>query len=173
MHVPATMAGTLAGNAETLFVLVSPSILAGQSATSNIESADKDRTVTVGHHVGRFVVDTTIRGTSGNGVVEYCIFKVERQTIVPLIGVDNIPSGAEITAQGLQQICRLKNPGRVFHFSKQTYTIELNKTHKMIVSPAKFKLSKLKAGDHWLLLVHNRGGTALTFDFEARYKEYG
>ena len=172
MHVPSTMAGVIAGNAETLFVLVSPSILAGGSATTNIEAQDKDRTVNVGHHVGTFNIDTTIRGSSGNGVVEYCVFKAERQTVVPLIGVDPIPSGADITAQGLQQACRLMLPGKVFHFSKTTYTLELNKTHRVKVSPAKFKLSKLKAGDHWLMLVHNRGGTAITFDFEARYKEY-
>ncbi len=172
IHVPSTMAGTLGGNAETLFILVSPSIFAGGSASSNIEAQDKDRTVNVGHHVGTFNIDTTIRGTSGNGVIEYCLFKVERHETTPVVGTPPVPTGAEITSSGLQQVCRLANPGKVFHFSKVTYTAEFTRTHKIIMSPAKFRLSKLKAGDHWVLLVHNRGGTAITFDFEARYKEY-
>ncbi len=172
IHVPSTMAGVIAGNAETLFICVSPSIFAAGSASSNIEAQDKDRTVNVGHHVGRLNIDTTIRGTSGNGVIEYCLFKVERAASTPAVGTHPVPSGAEITTQGLQQACRMANPGKVFHFSKTTYTVELNKVHKVIVSPAKYKLSKLKAGDHWCLLVHNRGGTAITFDFECRYKEY-
>ncbi len=172
IHVPATMLGSLTGNAETLFILVSPSIFAAGSASSNIEAQDKDRTVNVGHHVGTFFIDTTIRSTTGDGVVEYCLFKVERAAATPAVGTHPVPSGAEITAQGLQQACRMANPGKVFHFSKVVYSIEAPKTHKIKMSPAKFRLSKLKAGDHWCLLVHNRGATTVTFDFEARYKEY-
>ncbi len=172
IHVPSTMSGAMAANAETLFILVSPSIFAAGSASSNIEAQDKDRTVNVGHHVGMFNIDTTIRATTADGVVEYCLFKVERLDATPAIGTHPIPSGAEITSQGLQQACRLSNPGKVFHYSKVVYSIEAPKTHKIKMSPAKYKLSKLKAGDHWCLLVHNRGGTQITFDFEARYKEY-
>ncbi len=172
IHVPATMAGTIAGNQETLFILVSPSILAGGSASDNIEAQDKDRTVNVGHHVGTFFIDTTIRTTVADGVVEFCVFKVERAAATPAIGTHPVPSGAEITTQGLQQSCRLANPGKVFHYSKVVYSIEAPKTHKIKMSPAKFKLSKLKAGDHWCLLVHNRAASTVTFDFEARYKEY-
>ncbi len=172
IHVPATMAGSMGANAETLFIIVSPSIFAAGSASSNIEAQDKDRTANVGHHIGTLNLDFSIRGTSGQGVVEFCVFKVERAATTPVIGTHPIPSGTEVTNEGMQQACRLANPGKVFHYSKRTYTPEVNVAHKIRVSPAKFRLSKMKAGDHWCIYVHNRGGTAITVDFEARYKEY-
>lgn len=172
IHVPSTMGGTLGSNAETLFIIVSPSIFAAGSASSNIEAQDKDRTANVGHHVGTLNLDFSIRATIGQGVIEFCVFKVERAAATPVIGTHPVPSGAEVTTQGMQQACRMANPGKVFHYSKRTYTPEVNVAHKIRVSPAKFRLSKIKAGDHWCVYVHNRGGTAATIDFEARYKEY-
>ncbi len=166
------MQGTLSSAASTLFIIVSPSIFAAGSASSNIEAQDKDRTVNVGHHVGRLNLDCTIRDTIGDGVVEFCIYKIERSAGTPVIGTHPVPSTAQINTQGIQQACRLANPGKVFHFSKRAYSIEQTSTHKMIVSPAKYKLSKLKAGDHWVLQVYNRSANAVTFDYEARYKEY-
>ncbi len=172
IHVPATMASTIASNTGLLIVIESPSIFAAGSASSNIEAQDKDRTVNVGHHIGRLILDTSIRGTVTDGVLECCILKVERAESTPALGTHPIPSTAEILAQGMQQACRLANPGKVFHYSKVTYSIEAPKSHHMTVSPAKFKLSKVKAGDHWVLIVFNRATQSMIFDFEARYKEY-
>ncbi len=172
IHVPSSMAGTVTLNAEVLFIIESPSIFAGGSASANIEAQDKDRTVNVGHHIGRFTIDFGIRNTTGDGIAEFCVFKVERSDATPAIGTHPVPSAADIQSQGLQQACRLSNPGKVFHYSKRAYSIENTLNHKIVVSPAKFKLSKVKAGDHWCLLVHNRGGTTFTSDFECRYKEY-
>ncbi len=173
IHVPSTMAGTITLNSATAIVIVSPSIFAAGSASSNIEAQDKDRTVNVGHHLGRLNIDITIRTTINNGVIEFCVFKVERADSTPALGSHPVPSIAEINTQGMQQACRMANPGKVFHYSKRSYTPEVNLTHKITVSPAKFKLSKIKAGDHWMLLMFNRAaGNQVTFDFEARYKEY-
>ncbi len=123
--------------------------------------------------MGTITIDCNIRTTLRDGIFEFCVFKVERAAATPVVGTHPIPSSAEVLAQGMQQACRLANPGKVFHYSKVAYTIETNRTHKIIVSPAKFRLSKMKAGDHWCLLVNNRAaGDAVTFDFEARYKEY-
>ncbi len=172
IHVPSTMAAAPGVNIALVFVIVSPSIFAGGSASANIEAQDKDRTVNVGHHVGRFTIDTSVRTTTADGVVEYCVFKVERASTTPVLGTFPVPSSAQILTEGMQQACRLRNPGKVFHYSKVTYSIENPRSHRVIVSPAKFKLSKLKAGDHWILMVFNRGAAAVNFDFEARYKEY-
>ncbi len=172
IHVPSTMAGTITTGQETLFIIVSPSIFAAGSASDNIEAQDKDRTVNVGHHIGRLTIDTSIRTTTADGVVEFCVFKVERAAATPVKATHPISSGAEVAAQGMQQVCRLANPGKVFHYSKVVYSAEHPMQHKIIVSLAKFKLSKIKAGDHWCLYVHNRGTATITFDFEARYKEY-
>ncbi len=172
IHVPSTMDGSITTGQETLFIIVSPSIFAAGSASSNIEAQDKDRTVNVGHHIGTLNIDMCIRNTVGDGVIEFCLFKVERADSTPVKATHPIPSGAEVATQGMQQACRLALPGKVFHYSKRVYSIEAPVIHKIKVSPAKFKLSKIKAGDHWCLYVHNRGGTTVTIDFEARYKEY-
>ncbi len=172
IHVPSTIAGSLASSIGVVIVIASPSILAGGSASDNIEAQDKDRTVNVGHHIGRLNLDISIRNTAGDGVMEFCVFKVERSAITPVLGTFPIPSTAEIVAQGMQQVCRLENPGKVFHYSKRPYTIEQTIVHKIIVSPAKYRLSKFKAGDHWILMIFNRGPQAITFDYEGRFKEY-
>ncbi len=173
IHVPSTIGGTIGVNTAVAVVIVSPSIFAAGSASSNIEAQDKDRTVNVGHHVGRLNIDITIRNLTNDGVVEFCIFKVERADSTPVIGTHPVPSTAEVNTQGMQQACRMANPGKVFHYSKRVYTVEQNVAHKITVSPAKFRLSKLKAGDHWMLLMFNRAAAnQVTFDFECRYKEY-
>lgn len=172
IHVPSTISATPGANTSVLFIIVSPSLFAGQSASSNIEAQDKDRTVNLGHHVGRLNIDISVRNTTGDGVVEFCVYKVERAASTPALGTHPVPSTAEVLAAGMQQECRLQNPGKVFHYSKRTYSIEQPFQHKIVVSPAKYKLSKLKAGDHWVLQIFNRGSTAVAFDFEARYKEY-
>ncbi len=172
IHVPSSMAGTLAANTSKVIVIVAPSIDAAESATQGINDQDKDRTVQVGHHVGTFTIDFAIRNLTNDGVYEWCIYKVERVATTPVLGTHPVPSTATIVTQGLQQACRLANPGKVFHFSKRAYTIEQDIVHKIRVSPAKFKLSKLKAGDFWILQVFNRGPAIVTDDFECRYKEY-
>ncbi len=167
------MDGTLVLNVSQALVIVSPSIFAAGSASSNIEAQDKDRTVNVGHHIGTLNVDISIRDTTNDGIIEFCLLKVERTDATPAIGTHPLPSSAEINTQGMQQACRLANPGKVFHYSKRAYTVEVDVVHKIRVSPAKFRLSKIKAGDHWILIINNRASVGnVTLDFEARYKEY-
>ncbi len=172
IHVPSSMDATLVANTAVVLVLTSPSIFAGGSASSNIEAQDKDRAVNVGHHVGAFTVDISVRDTPASGIIECCVFKVERAATTPILGTHPIPSTAEVLTQGTQQACRLANPGKVFHYSKRAFSDNQIIAHRFRVSPAKFRLSKLKAGDHWILLLFNRGTGSITFDFEARYKEY-
>jgi len=172
IHVPSTMGSTPASDIAFVTVIASPSIFAGGSASSNIEAQDKDRTVNVGHHIGRITIDASVRGTTNNGVVEFCVFKVERQDSTPVLGTFPIPSSAEINGAGMQQECRLKNPGKVFHFSQRAFATQQTIAHRIVVSPAKYKLSKFKAGDHWILLIFNRSEIQITVDVQMRYKEY-
>ncbi len=172
MHIPSTMGGTIAAGVETLFVIQSPSIFAAGSASSNIEAQDKDRTVNVGHHMGICTIDYTNRLTTADGVIEFCVLHVERNDATPVIGTHPIPSATEIGTQGLQQACRMASPGRVVHFSVRAYSAENTFTHRIVFRPSKYKSSKVKAGDHWVLIVHNRGVATITNDFQCRYKEY-
>ncbi len=166
------MDASLAANTAVVVVLVNPSILAAGSATTNIEAQDKDRTVNVGHHVGTFTINVSVRDTPASGIIECCVFKVERSGVTPTLGVLPIPSTATTLTQGTQQACRLYNPGKVFHYSKRAFSDNQIVSHNFRVSPAKFRLSKLKAGDHWILYLFNRGTGTITYDFECRYKEY-
>ncbi len=172
IHVPSTIGGTMATAAPALIVLTSPSIDAGESATTGIDDQDKDRTVQVGHHIGTFHINIAIRITTADGTVEFAVFKVERVATTPVIGTHPIPSGTTITNQGMQQATRLDNPGKVFHFSSRAYSSDNTINHKIVVSPAKFGLSKCKAGDYWILMMYNRGAATVTYDYQGRYKEY-
>ncbi len=174
IHVPSTMGGSLASNAAVLHVIESPSIFAAGSASSNIEAQDKDRTVNVGHKIGRITIDYGISNAQGDGVLEFCILKTLRSDSTPTLGTHPIPSAAEILAQGMQQACRLANPGLVFYYGKATFTREFTRTKHIMLSPAKYKQSLVKAGDHWVMLVFNRSTAAtIVNDFECRYKEFG
>ncbi len=172
IHVPSTIGGSITANGTNLFVIVSPSIFAGGSASSNIEAQDKDRTVNVGHHIGTLNMSIGIQDTTNSGVIECGVMQCERATSTPSLGNNNLPTAAEIAAQGMQQATRMENPGRVFHWSQIAYTIEQTIVKNIKVSPAKFRRSKCKAGDHWILLVHNRGGANVNIDMQSRYKEY-
>ncbi len=172
IHVPSTMGGTIGTGNEATLVIQSPSIDAGGSASSNIEAQDKDRTVNVGHHMGQATIDFTCRVTTADGVLEFGVVHVERNDTTPAIGSHPLPSGSEINTQGLQQALRLASPGRVVHFSQRAYSVENTFVHKIRFRPSKFKASKVKAGDYWMLIVHNRGSAEITYDFQCRYKEY-
>ncbi len=172
IHVPASIASAPAANVSFVILIAQPSIAAGGSASDNIEAQDKDRTVNVGHHIGQITIDISVRNPTASGILECCIFKTERLAATPTLGNFPIPSSSEVNTQGMQQACRLNNPGKVFHFSQRAYTTEQPITHHMVVSPAKYRLSKYKAGDNWILLVHNRGTAQITVDTQMRYKEY-
>ncbi len=172
IHVPSTIGGTIAAGAEAELVIQSPSINAGGSASSNIEAQDKDRTVNVGHHMGMANISIAIRITMAQGILEFGVVHVERSDAVPALATHPLPTGAEINTQGLQQALRLASPGRVVHFSTRAYTAEHNLVHNIVFRPSKFKSSKVKAGDYWMLIIHNRGTTTVTYDFQCRYKEY-
>ncbi len=172
IHVPTTMGTSFTSNNGVLFIIESPSIFAAGSASSNIEAQDKDRTVNVGHHIGRLNLDLGIRLALASGILEATVFKVERHDSTPAIGTHPVPSVAEMLAQGSQQATRMANPGKVFHFSSTAFTAEITRTKKITVSPAKFKLSKVKAGDHWCLYLFNRSASSVTVDVQMRYKEY-
>ncbi len=172
VHIPTTMATNFTANNGILFIIASPSIFAAGSASSNIEAQDKDRTVNVGHHVGRFTIDINIRIPAASGVLEATIFKVERHDTTPTIGSHPIPTVAQMLASGSQQAVRLANPGKVFHFSATAFTSETTRTKKITLSPAKYRLSKVKAGDHWCLYLFNRSASSVNVDVQMRYNEY-
>ncbi len=171
LHVPSTISGTVAANNAALIVIQSPSIDAGGSASDNIEASDRDRTVNVGHSLGKVFVNLAIRATTGTGIISIGVMRVERATAVPAIGVGNVPSLAEIAGQGMQQAQRMQNPGRVVRYLNMAYTAEFSRIIKFSFVPAKYKMAKVRPGDYFIMQVFNKGPTGVTYDYEARFKE--
>ncbi len=172
VHVPSTISGSITTNSGTLVVIQSPSLDSGASASSNIEASDRDRTVNVGNDMGRCTINLTIRGTTGTGILNIGIMRVERSTAVPIAGTGVVPSLTEIGSQGMQQAQRTHNSGKVVIFDNMAYTAEITRTKIIRFSPKKYRLSKVRAGDYWIMQLYNKGPTGITYDFEARYREF-
>ncbi len=172
MHVPATIEDVIAVDTGTIFYAQVPSLLAGGSASSNIEASDRDRTVNVGNSIiGKITFNFSTRGNVGNGTYDFIVFRVERSFITPVIGTDPIPTNSEMLLQGAQQAFRMNLPGRVLHFSQRSYAPEQPISHMIKVNPAKFRMAKVRPGDHIGLCVFNRGSGAATVSVQMRYKE--
>ncbi len=172
MHVPSTMEQSLAPDILSLIFAQTPSLDAGASASSNIEASDRDRTVNVGNSIGKVTFDIDIRNAAASGSMEFAVIRCERCFGVPIVGTDPIPSSLDVTGEGIQQAFRTRMPGRVLHFSQMAVTIETTRTKKIIVNPAKFRMSKVRPGDYLALAVFNRNGASITYSVQMRYKEF-
>lgn len=170
-HVPSTMGDVPAINTGTIVLAVNSSISAGGSATTNIESSDRDRTVTVGHKVNSVTWDLGIRSVTGEGILEVAVLKLERESAIPSIGVGDYPSDATINSIGLQQALRMAFPGRIYKFLQIPFSEGTTRAPRITVNFAKFKKSMIRPGDYMLLHYHNRGTATCVIDTQARYKE--
>ncbi len=172
IHVPSTMEQTTAIDTGSIVYAQVPSLLAGGSASANIEASDRDRTVNVGNSiVGSITFNFSTRFAPNAGTIDFCVFRVERSFITPVIGTDPIPSSAEMLTQGVQQAMRMNLPGRIIHFSTRSYAVEQPITHTIRVNPAKFRMAKVRPGDHIGIMIFNRGSGALIWSMQMRYKE--
>ncbi len=170
MHVPSTMNNTLTTNLLSLQFITIPAVLAGAPVTTDIEAHDRSRTVPSGGLVGQITCDISITSITAIGVMEFAIVKFEREIALPTVGVTNVPTSAEASTQGLQQALREKLPGRVYHYSQIALTPETTRIKKIIVTPAKFKKAKNRAGDHWVLAIFNKNAGSVTVNTQFRYK---
>ncbi len=172
VHVPSTMEQSTAADVGSIVYAQTPSLFAGGSASSNIEASDRDRTVNVGNSIiGAITFNFSSRSTAVAGTIDFCVFRVERSFITPVIGTDPIPSSAEMLTQGVQQAMRMNLPGRVIHFSTRSYAVEQPINHLIRVTPAKFRMAKVRPGDHIGIMIFNRGSGTIIWSMQMRYKE--
>lgn len=169
-HVPATIGTVPGANIATIILAAVPSQVAGVAATTDVEARDRDRTCAIGSHVNSIVFDIALRGAPTTGYVEYAVFKLERQTAVPTLGVVSMPTSATITTIGLQQAMRTANPGRIVKFGQIPYTAETTRVARISANFKKYRLSSVRQGDYFGIVIYNRTGT-VTFDVQMRYKE--
>lgn len=172
VHVPSTIAGSIGAGAMATIVVVNPSLDAAGSASANIEASDRDRTANVGNQLGRLIITTTFRNPTATGNLEFCVMHVERSAATPAAGTHPVPSAATVSSVGMQQATRMANPGRVLYFGVLAYTPETTRNKQFSVTPAKYRMSKVRPGDYFMLLIFNRGSAAISYDYQARFKEF-
>ncbi len=172
-HSPSLLGNNPANDTALIHILAHADQLAGQSMTAARTGAE-DRTTDVdnGRHVGRMTLDIGFTVSASTGYYEYALVKYERSTSVPTIGVDPVPSSADIVSDGLQRAVRSFTPGYVIKFGLIAITPQTNRIVKIKADWAKFGKAQVRDGDYYALIVFNRTDAAPLYDIHIRYKTY-
>ncbi len=170
-HSPSLIGNAPAAGIALLHVFAHADNLASPNLTQD-RTGGEDRFTAVDN--GRRILPVTIDisilpGTGQQGVYEYAIVKYERSTSVPAIGVDPVPSSADIVASGLQGAVRGFTPGYVVNFGLIPVTSETTTIRKIKVNFAKFKKAKVRDGDYYTIIMYNRTQAGGTYDLQFRY----
>ncbi len=174
-HSPSLMGNSPANLIGLIHVLAHANILAGGSMTSD-RTGGEDRTTDVdnGRHVGKMHVqiDFTV-GAASSGYYEIAAIKYERSTTVPAIGVDPVPSSADISGDGLQRAVRSLSPGYIIYWDTVAITPGTNRTKKILLNWNKYGKATVRDGDYYTLIVFNRSNDNNTiYDIQTRYRTY-
>lgn len=138
--------------------------------TARSSLSNREQEYEIGSHLGTTTINMAIRPGS-TGMYEYCVFKSERALAVPTNG-NGLPSAASITTNGLQYEMRALHPGRVVHYGQCSVTADMGATRQIKVPWSKYKLSKIRAGDYYGIIVFHRGaGVNDDVDIQTRTKE--
>jgi len=102
-HIPSLMSNNPANNIGLLHVLAKSNTVAGGTVGgSRTGQEDRDVTIDNGRSVGRMTIQIDFTPVASvQGYYEYAVIKYHRQTTVPAIGTDPVPSSADITSTGL------------------------------------------------------------------------
>ncbi len=134
------------------------------------EQADRLSQNPLGAKINTIRFNVAIRGISDNGIIEYAMFKIERATAVPQLGDGQLPDQTSINSLGLQAAMRQFQPGRVLHFGQLAIATEQPRVFVKTINYAKFKMSTLRTGDYYGIIIHNRNPAAVTIDVQMMYK---
>jgi len=172
-HTASLIGNAPANDTGLVHVLAHASQLAGGSMTAS-RTGNEDRTTEVdnGRHVGKMTLDIGFTPGGAKGYYEYAITKYERSFSVPTIGVDPVPSNADMAADGLQRAVRSLTPGYVIRYGIIPITLETSRTQKLVINWAKFKKAQVRDGDYFTITMFNRTDAAPVYDIYTRYKTY-
>ncbi len=173
-HIPSFMGNSPSNLIGLVHVLAHSGSLAGGSPSASRMDEDRLTEVANGNHIGRTHVELSfIPVDLTSGYYEYAFVKYERSFAVPTIGVDPVPSSANIATNGLQQEVRSLSPGYVVQFGTIPMTGDQSAKRTLSVSWAKFGKSLVRDGDYFVLIVFNRAtSNATVYDIQCRYKTY-
>lgn len=175
-HIPSSMSNTLVSNTALVFHAAIPAnygTIGSPLTGDTFENADRERQNVVGSKIDSISFNISARLPQAAGVIEWGILKIERANEVPDTNGNLLPSDADIVASGLQSALRRYQPGRVLKFGTFAVAPEQPRTISVGVSFAKFKMSTIRTGDYYSLVVFNRGiAASLVIDIQSRYKSY-
>ncbi len=172
MHVPSTMNNNVASLASITFFAAVPAnytITGSDLSNDTFEQADRLQLVPIGNTINSIIFNISIRDITLSGVIEYAIFKVERASETPTEASNLLPSNTEISTQGLQSGMRQYQPGRVIKYGQLAVAAEQPRTLSIKGNYAKFKMAKLRTGDHYGIMLYNRTSATAVIDIQCRY----
>ncbi len=148
------------------------SVVGTDEDTVRTALSNKQQECTIGSEIGLTTIDIGIRTATASGIIEYCVYKIERSTAVPAVGALNLPSSADVSTGGLQCEMRNHNPGRILEFGQIAYTAETTRTKKIRVNWKKYRLATIRQGDFYGIVLFNRAPNTVTTDIYCRFKEW-
>lgn len=172
MHLPSSIGNSInAGSSVINYAAVVANYgITGTALTSDLnEQVDRSQTVRLGENIDTITWDIGLSPVD-TGIIEICVFKVERANSVPTTDGTLLPANSTITTTGLQAAMRQYQPGRIIHYRKVGVAAAQPRAIKVVGNFAKFKMSKIRTGDYYGIAIYNRTPGICIIDFEARYK---
>jgi len=147
--------------------------LAGGSTTGDTINENRDRVIAIGRTVRSMAVTLTVEKATASGILEYAWIKVEKADTTPALGT-LLPTSAECNTSGTQQAVRKEQPGQVIHYGSLAFSPETTRTRRITAKWAKYRMSRVRVGDHFIFYVFQRGGnTSTVYNCEFLYKTSG
>jgi len=175
MHLPSSMNNTVGANQSVVLyacITANYNVIGTALSADTFENADRLQNTQLGANVDSIIYSVAGRDITGNGILEYAIFKIERADEVPDTTNQKLPTDIQITTQGLQQAIRQFQPGRITKYGQRAFAAEQPVAWSVKGAYKKFNFSKVRAGDYYGILVFNRSSATVTIDLQARYIAY-
>ncbi len=138
--------------------------------------SNREQECTIGSKIFGVTFDITIQpdttGTAAGGAIEYVVFKIERSPVVPSDAInEGLPNDTDVGTLGLQAAFRRLQPGRVIKFGNIPFTEQITAVRTIHGSYGKFKMSTIRTGDWYGIMMHVRAANGPLISIQARYKE--
>lgn len=110
-----------------------------------------------------------------SGILHWVAVRRTNSKLVPL--ATDLPA-AEIATAGLQSVARQEFPGNVLHYGQMAVSGSNPATRKFAVSLGKYKKSKFRQGDFYVIYFYwqatgvNPQQTEINLDVQSLFKEY-
>ncbi len=172
MHVPSSMGNDVMAAESLVFhaAIASNFAVIGSPLTNDtFEDANRTQNCVVGSDISSIIFNIDIRNNTGDGPIEYAILKIERAHVVPDTDGILLPGNADIITEGLQASTRRYQPGRVIKFGSFSVAAEQPRSLSIKGNYSKFKMSRIRTGDFFTLVLFNRTSATTTIDIQARY----